>query len=318
MRKILLLLLVCFGALKALSQIKVVPFIYYVPVDFERNLRGSFLFNPTRPCFIKQNNKLYLYSNYQNDKFEYKEMNIKKNISTILISKDSTFVFSTRMDYGNYNGVVSPNAIQYIGYIQNDSVYYYNIKKNTVYSSIDSFGSLQKFVENYTNSVISLFYNVNIKNGIYQCRSVIEAKNSLLNDFCFPYMTNILENYDLFFSRLMNLLREKLKIDKKKYEDFYFFLKNVVRNDISVDFLDDYGSIPFDKTILNVFFTESEISVIEDILLERALNIGKCYSYLLQNENLIIDSKDLFLSDKDYLYKILDYVRDRNSNCVNP
>lgn len=78
MRKILLLLLVCFGALKALSQIKVVPFIYYVPVDFERNLRGSFLFNPTRPCFIKQNNKLYLYSNYQNDKFEYKEMNIKK------------------------------------------------------------------------------------------------------------------------------------------------------------------------------------------------------------------------------------------------
>ena len=51
-------------------------------------------------------------------------MNIKKNISTILISKDSTFVFSTRMDYGNYNGVVSPNAIQYIGYIQNDSVYY--------------------------------------------------------------------------------------------------------------------------------------------------------------------------------------------------
>lgn len=70
----------------------------------------------------------------------------------------------------------------------------------------------------------------------------------------------------------MNLLREKLNIDKKKYEDFYFFLKNVVRNDIPVDFLDDYGSIPFDKTILKVFFTESEISVIEDILLERALN----------------------------------------------
>lgn len=52
-------------------------------------------------------------------------MNIKEDISTILISKDSTFVFSTRVDYGDYNGVVFPNAIQYVGYIQNDSVYYY-------------------------------------------------------------------------------------------------------------------------------------------------------------------------------------------------
>lgn len=312
MRKILLLLLVCFGALRGVSQITIVPFIYYVPVDFEKNLRGSFLFNPTRPCIVKQNNKLYLYSNYQNDKFEYKEIDIKENISTIL-RKDSTFVFSTRMDYGEHNGVVFPNAIQYVGYIQNDSVYYYNIKKNIVYSSIDSlisndFGSLQKFIENYTNSVISLFYNVNIKNGIYQCRNIVEAKNILLNDFCFPYMANITENYDLFFDRLITLLRGKLNIDKKKYENFYSFLKNVVRNDISVDFLDNYGSIPFDKAILNVFFTESEISVIEDVLLERALSVGKCYSYLLQNEDLIIDSKDFYLSDKDYLYEILDYV----------
>lgn len=105
------------------------PFIYYVPVDFERNLRGSFLFNPARPCIIKQNNKLYLYSDFQKGEFEYDEINIKENISAILISKDSTFVFSPRMDYGEYNGVVFPNAIQYIGYIQNDSVYYYNTRK---------------------------------------------------------------------------------------------------------------------------------------------------------------------------------------------
>lgn len=312
MRKFLFLLaFLC--TLKALSQITVVPFIYYVPVDFERNLRGSFLFNPVRPCIIKQNNKLYLYSDFQKGEFEYDEINIKENISAILISKDSTFVFSPRMDYGEYNGVVFPNAIQYIGYIQNDSVYYYNTRKNIIYSSIDSliskdFGSLQKFIENYTNSVISLFYNVKIKNGIYQCSSIIDAKNTLLDDFCFPYMTNIIENYDLFFSRLMNLLREKLNIDERKYEDIYSFLKNVIMDDISVAFLDDYGSIPFDKTVLNVFFTKNEISVIEEALLARALKIGKCYSYLLQNENLVIDRKGFFLSDKEYLDKILDYV----------
>lgn len=80
------------------------------------------------------------------------------------------------------------------------------------------------------------------------------------------------------------------------------------RDDISVAFLDDYGSIPFDKTVLNVFFTKNEISVIEEVLLARALKIGKCYSYLLQNENLVIDRKGFFLSDKEYLDKILDYV----------
>lgn len=58
----------------------------------------------------------------------------------------------------------------------------------------------------------------------------------MLDDFCFPYMTNIIENYDLFFSRLMNLLREKLNIDERKYEDIYSFLKNVIRDDISVAF----------------------------------------------------------------------------------
>ena len=48
--------------------------------------------------------------------------------------------------------------------------------------------------------------------------------------------------------------------------------------------------------------------MIEEVLLARALKIGKCYSYLLQNENLVIDRKGFFLSDKEYLDKILDYV----------
>lgn len=34
----------------------------------------------------------------------------------------------------------------------------------------------------------------------------------------------------------MNLLREKLNIDERKYEDIYSFLKNVIRDDISVAF----------------------------------------------------------------------------------
>lgn len=34
----------------------------------------------------------------------------------------------------------------------------------------------------------------------------------------------------------MNLLREKLNIDERKYEDIYSFTKNVIRDDISVAF----------------------------------------------------------------------------------
>lgn len=66
--------------------------------------------------------------------------------------------------------------------------------------------------------------------------------------------------------------------------------------------------MPLGVSSSHVFFTKNEISVIEEVLLARALKIGKCYSYLLQNENLVIDRKGFFLSDKEYLDKILDYV----------
>lgn len=274
-----------FGKNTKKQERKVIPMVNFVPSDFSDHVKQQFAYSPDRASFIIEGKKSFIHYNSQGKGFVDKELGFDELID-FATKHDSVFIFTLSAEAPN----TALGGKHYWGYVKNGQLFFYDFLLKTTYPSLKDLiiaehGSLDRFMSFYQSNALNCMKNLSSHNELYTISNENEAKEILRKDIGFPFLENPRDYREEIKARVMSLLSTRLVLDKNTQKFFGTAIYLEARPDTT-----DATALPFNKSAFNHEFSLDERKIIEGVLAERRLKVGKAYQYLkdkLYQEKLI-------------------------------
>ena len=297
----------CQITLQAKSHDIIIPAVVYSPVDFEQEVRASFVFNPNRPCLVKRTegknvnmliNMKHLSPDYQLLPFE-DQTGEMADVMKAMERTDSVFLLYMDESEKAWESYRNPRFATYYGFIENGAFRFGNLRTHTLYSSFREFvnaefGSYTRFVEGRLKNIKRGMEFPQVENYYYGDLTVDEAIDVLRDDYQFN--KNKMESIgkekviDMFFS----FIGRKLSLTDHQKEKMKLHL---LRNNLNFE----------DWQALGWVLTDQELALAKSMITEQQHLCSRCYQ-LLAKTVPNTDDAGRYLTTDDVLQAVIHQV----------
>lgn len=295
------------GVIEGKSKDVIIPAVVYSPVDFEQEVRASFVFNPNRPCFVKRTegktvtmliNMKHLHPYYQLVPYEIRAGEMEDVLKALELT-DSVFLLY--MDEGEkaWESYRIPRHARYYGFIENGAFRFGNLQTHAIYASFREmvnaeYGSYTRFEEIRVNSIRKGMEFPQVENYYYNSIGIAEAIDVLRNDY--EFNKHCMESIgkekvmDMYFS----FIGKKLVLTDDQKEKLKLHL---LRNNMNFEDWQRMGWV----------LTDEELTLMKAMTQEQQQLRVRCFQ-LLSSKVPNMDDAGHYLTDEEVLQAVMKQV----------